>query len=349
MNRPRGRWRRLVLDKPKSIYNLGSAFVPCVGGSVTVLFAVLCGSPDRGRTLPGRSPENASSVQQSCSTIRATTEDRPRRCVPDFRERAFGVPIVASSTCGLRGPAEVCDSPELLVVQCHQCDDSVPRKRFPASALTGVNLTPTIATCWRSGNPLPCRSASTNPPDNVSLRFHPRQKYEPNVLLQLPVPPGLRPSKPRHHHQIQRARSPLHLAPTTVTWANPPRTGSRIAFQRTLEGRPLRLRLLTPPRPVQDSGHRHRHPHRLPPAPDAPGSPSKISLLLEFPPSPPPFRQGTKTRWKMTARRRATHSLTLTHHYAVSDFAVGGRCKCNGHGSKCVTGRDGELACDCKQ
>lgn len=37
-----------------------------------------------------------------------------------------------------------------------------------------------------------------------------------------------------------------------------------------------------------------------------------------------------------------------THHYAVSDFAVGGRCKCNGHASKCILGRDGQLTCDCR-
>ncbi|KAH9370324.1 hypothetical protein HPB48_006758 [Haemaphysalis longicornis] len=35
-------------------------------------------------------------------------------------------------------------------------------------------------------------------------------------------------------------------------------------------------------------------------------------------------------------------------YYAVSDFAVGGRCKCNGHGSRCVQNRDGQLACECK-
>jgi netrin receptor unc-5 len=34
--------------------------------------------------------------------------------------------------------------------------------------------------------------------------------------------------------------------------------------------------------------------------------------------------------------------------YAVADFAVGGRCKCNGHASKCVQGRDGQLGCDCR-
>ena len=37
-----------------------------------------------------------------------------------------------------------------------------------------------------------------------------------------------------------------------------------------------------------------------------------------------------------------------THQYAVADFAVGGRCKCNGHASRCLMGRDGQLACECK-
>ncbi|XP_050533128.1 netrin-1 [Daktulosphaira vitifoliae] len=38
-----------------------------------------------------------------------------------------------------------------------------------------------------------------------------------------------------------------------------------------------------------------------------------------------------------------------TYHYAVSDLSVGGRCKCNGHASKCIpSGQGGTLVCDCK-
>jgi len=52
----------------------------------------------------------------------------------------------------------------------------------------------------------------------------------------------------------------------------------------------------------------------------------------------------------------ADNSLSLTpaqnvmdaFHYAVSDLAVGGRCKCNGHVSRCIKGKDGNLTCDCK-
>ena len=35
--------------------------------------------------------------------------------------------------------------------------------------------------------------------------------------------------------------------------------------------------------------------------------------------------------------------------YALSDLAVGGRCKCNGHAAQCgVSARDGTLACECR-
>ncbi|NXG30682.1 LAMC1 protein, partial [Dromaius novaehollandiae] len=37
-----------------------------------------------------------------------------------------------------------------------------------------------------------------------------------------------------------------------------------------------------------------------------------------------------------------------SYYYAISDFAVGGRCKCNGHASECVRNEFGKLACNCK-
>lgn len=46
---------------------------------------------------------------------------------------------------------------------------------------------------------------------------------------------------------------------------------------------------------------------------------------------------------------QSTSSTGRTYHYAVSDLSVGGRCKCNGHASKCVPSGPGEtLVCDCK-
>lgn len=37
-----------------------------------------------------------------------------------------------------------------------------------------------------------------------------------------------------------------------------------------------------------------------------------------------------------------------TYFYAVSDFQVGGRCKCNGHAHRCLRDKEGKIVCDCK-
>ncbi|KAG7256035.1 hypothetical protein CRUP_036787 [Coryphaenoides rupestris] len=37
-----------------------------------------------------------------------------------------------------------------------------------------------------------------------------------------------------------------------------------------------------------------------------------------------------------------------SYFYAISDFTVGGRCKCNGHASECVRDQSGELVCACQ-
>ncbi|XP_072530162.1 laminin subunit gamma-3 isoform X2 [Salminus brasiliensis] len=37
-----------------------------------------------------------------------------------------------------------------------------------------------------------------------------------------------------------------------------------------------------------------------------------------------------------------------SYFYAISDFSVGGRCKCNGHASECMPNVDGRLACVCQ-
>ena len=49
----------------------------------------------------------------------------------------------------------------------------------------------------------------------------------------------------------------------------------------------------------------------------------------------------------------ATTTISMTaggsgQHYAVSDLSVGGRCKCNGHASKCALDHHGLMSCECR-
>uniref|UniRef100_A0A8D2NB71 LAMC3 protein n=1 Tax=Zonotrichia albicollis TaxID=44394 RepID=A0A8D2NB71_ZONAL len=37
-----------------------------------------------------------------------------------------------------------------------------------------------------------------------------------------------------------------------------------------------------------------------------------------------------------------------SYYYAISDFSVGGRCKCNGHASECLPDKAGQLVCVCQ-
>uniref|UniRef100_A0A182W5B3 Laminin N-terminal domain-containing protein n=1 Tax=Anopheles minimus TaxID=112268 RepID=A0A182W5B3_9DIPT len=114
-------------------------------------------------------------------------EDRPRRCLPDFVNAAFGMPVVASSTCGQRSLERLCDVQQVRP-RCVQCDEGNPRKRYPPSALTDVNNSNNV-TCWRS-EPLRSPASINDPPDNVTLTLSLGKKYE-LTYISLTFCPGI--------------------------------------------------------------------------------------------------------------------------------------------------------------
>ncbi|KAF6203307.1 hypothetical protein GE061_003725 [Apolygus lucorum] len=260
---------------------------------------------------------------------------RPRRCVPEFVNAAFGASVEARPSAA------------------------------DASLVTDLNNGQNI-TCWRSG-PL---SPMANQPDNVTLKLPLGKKYELTyVSLQfcphsfkadsLAVYKSMDYGKTWQPFQFYSSQCrKLYGRPNraVITKANEQEAlcsdstsrlsadapyGSRIAFS-TLEGRPSAAEFDNSP-VLQDwvtatdikivFNRLHFGGGAAAPEKDLPQSDeddaAKTSLVPEqdlsvTAPSSPPYE------------------------YAVSDLSVGGRCKCNGHATKCSASPAGGLSCDCR-
>ncbi|XP_063286666.1 netrin-3 [Pelobates fuscus] len=244
----------------------------------------------------------------------------PRRCVPEFVNAAFGKEVQASSTCGRSAT--------------RQCDASDPKRAHPASYLTDLNTAGNM-TCWRS------ESFARHSPQNVSLTLSLGKKFEVTyVSLQFcsPRPESVAIFKsmdygknwvPYQYYSSQCRRLYGKPSRTSVTKQNEqeamctdgqtdlyPLTGGLIAFS-TLDGRPSAADFDNSP-VLQDWVT----------ATDIRVVFSRLNL------------QGNRDS-EMTEDGPA-------YSYSVGEFQVGGRCKCNGHGSRCIKDKEGRLMCDCK-
>ncbi|XP_015436020.1 PREDICTED: netrin-A-like [Dufourea novaeangliae] len=377
-------------------------------------------------------------------------EDRPRRCIPDFVNAAFGAAVEASSTCGNSGRTKYCDVIEQPggstgIGPCHICDDSTPRRRFPASYLTDLN-NPSNVTCWRS-EPLVTSQSFSAPPDNVTLTLSLGKKYELTYVSLQFCPKAAKPDsiaiyksmdygktwQPFQFYSSQCRRVYGRPNRATITKANEQEarctdshryTGGdslgpvgRIAFS-TLEGRPsasdfdnspvlqdwvtatdVRVvfnRLHMPQQPPQEQQQQvsqlgtvderdhglglgleelakrerereERMKNQKTSLLRGGGGQIVDTLATQLPSvhqviAPQEMESNDAVDIEdmsfvaaVTVSTPTTSTLasnlgtgTLAHHYAVSDFAVGGRCKCNGHAARCIPGKDGELACECR-
>ncbi|XP_049779415.1 netrin-1-like [Schistocerca cancellata] len=347
-------------------------------------------------------------AQQGAPQDPCYDEHRPRRCIPDFVNAAFGAPVHASSTCGVSAPVRYCDADGA----CRVCDQAKARLRHPAAYLTDLN-NPNNVTCWRSE---PSHPPAGSAGDNVTLTLSLGKKYEITYVSLQFCPRAAKPDSLAIYKSVDYGKTwqpfqfysgqcrKVYGRPNraTITRANEQEAlctdahrfgdglpggggggaggggglgASRIAFS-TLEGRPSAADFDNSPvlqdwvtaTDIKVVFNRLTLPHSLDeeeaagaasgPAPGPGGEPSPLpppeslpvaaasisaepganGLLvyrggtLASPPPPPPGQGGP-----------------LPAHYAVSDFSVGGRCKCNGHAARCVpVGRDGQLACDCK-
>ena len=261
----------------------------------------------------------------------------PRRCIPEFVNAAFNREVVASSTCG-DPPSRYCQmSPGRdgeTTRECFICDDKNSKKRHPASHLTDLNNQKNL-TCWMS-------EPFVQYPQNVTLTLSLSKKFEityaslqfcsarPDSMAIFKsmdfgktwVPFQFYSSNCKKMYgksprgAITKANEQEALC--TDAYSNiDPHSGARVAFS-TLEGRPSAYDFDNSP-VLQDWV-----------------TATDIRIVFN--------RLNTFDDNNVQGEENAKES----YYYALSDFAIGGRCKCNGHGSRCNLDKDGRQVCDCR-
>ncbi|XP_049329976.1 netrin-3-like [Astyanax mexicanus] len=266
-----------------------------------------------------------------------------RRCIPEFVNAAFGQEVVASSVCGSPtsrhcGVIEREQRPP--VRSCSTCDASDPRLAHPASYLTDLNSAHNL-TCWVSEN-------LQGAPLNVTLTLSLGKKFEITyVSLQFCSP---RPDSMAIYKSMDYGRSwtpfQFYSSQCRRVYNRP----NRAVITKQNEQEPLCTDSHTDPSPQSSAIIAFSTLDGRPSGKDFDSSPvlqdwvtvTDIRVVLSRPQTPRelPGREGHDPF--------GTPGVMSSYYYAVSDFQVGGRCKCNGHASRCIREKDGKTVCDCK-
>ncbi|CEF71277.1 Netrin-1a [Strongyloides ratti] len=271
---------------------------------------------------------------------------RPIRCVPDFINAAFGKPVIASSTCGVNGPSKFCAIREnvngLIREVCDICDNTIKSKAHPASLLTDLNNARNL-TCWIS-------EPSINKNENVTLTVSLGKKFELTYIsMQFcnKIPDSMAIYKSvdngknwipfqfyssqcmeMYQRDVKDTISPKNEQEAICTNSHTMSpTASRVAFA-TLEGRPSAFRFEQSPI-LQDWV-----------------TATDIRIIFN---KPSTFNEQL---YAITDSNNITDDISndmiAKSYYSMAELAVGGRCKCNGHASRCIYDKKGQYTCDCK-
>lgn len=295
--------------------------------------------PQPAELYPSIDPNHFGADGNPCYD-RATHQ--PQRCVPDFVNAAFNLDVQVTNTCGTKRPTTFCVQSGHTGQRsvCETCDNRHEGFSHPAKFLTDFNVG-NNETWWQSDTMV----EGMQFPTSVNLTLTLGKSFDITyVRLKFisPRPESFTIYKKttadddwtpwQYYSGSCRAtygipdRAPIlpgneAVAQCTKEFSDiSPITGGNIAFS-TLEGRP--------------SAHAFED-----------------SEVLQ--------NWVTASAIKIALNRMNTFGdevfkdpqVLRSYYYAISDFAVGGRCKCNGHASECVgsSSVDGEnrLVCRCE-
>ncbi|XP_066515117.1 laminin subunit gamma-3 [Hoplias malabaricus] len=260
---------------------------------------------------------------------------KPSRCMPKFENAAFNRTVVVSNVCGIP-PEDYCMQAG-STRSCRHCDASDPETNHNSTFLTDFH-TDEEPTWWQSQSMF----YRVQYPNSVNLTLHLGKAFEISyVHLKFYT------SRPESFAIYKRTDETSPWQPYQFYSAS-----CRKTYRKDLKG------FIRP-------GEEERTALCTDEFSDiSPLTGGNVAFsTLEGRPSAYNFDQSvalqdwvTATDLLISLNRLNTFGdeffkdpkVLRSYFYAISDFSVGGRCKCNGHASECVPGKDGRLECVCE-
>ncbi|XP_044848953.1 laminin subunit gamma-3 [Mauremys mutica] len=265
-------------------------------------------------------------------------QGRAQRCTPAFENAAFGREVWATNTCG-SPPEDYClqmgarDATKL----CHRCDAGDPLLHHNATYLTDFH-SQEDSTWWQSQS----MAFGIQHPNSVNITLHLGKSYEITyVRLKFHT------SRPESFAIYKRSRVDGPWIPYQYYSASCGKTYRKQERQYLRPGEDEQVAFCTEEfsdiSPLSGGNVAFS---------TLEGRPSAYS----FDRSPVLQEWVTGTDLLISLNRLNTFGddifkdpkVLQSYYYAISDFSVGGRCKCNGHANECAPNEVGQLVCLCQ-